>query len=274
MVSITGTEFLHNEDEFVKTFGVHIIHQTWKCAEIPPKAEHLVESWRKNHPECLHILWTDNDNRMLVKTHYPQYLELYDEYPLVIHQVDIARCLYLHRYGGIYADIDYESKVNIFEQIQQLKQPEQTIFLVESAYLRYEYFQNSLMIALVPKHPIWIKICENSSSIMDSVKNLWQFNNFFTKKLMYTQYTLQITGPNLLDKTVLKDFRKDHSVAILPKKQFFLPTIESYAIHHQHKTWVDLTGALSNIIWFSAFSVFFLLVVCSVIFYYIGKKKQ
>lgn len=91
---------------------------------------------------------------------------------------------------------------------------------------------------------------------------------------MYNIYTLLITGPNLLDKTVLKDFRKDHSVGILPKKQFFLPMIESYAIHHQHNTWVDLTGALSNIIWVTIILIVLLLVVFSVIFYSIGKKKQ
>ena len=42
----------------------------------------------------------------LVKFHYPQYEELYYNVKYPIMKVDIVRFLILHRYGGIYIDMD------------------------------------------------------------------------------------------------------------------------------------------------------------------------
>ena len=85
-----------------------IIHQTWKTKDVPEhwKASHL--GWIKLHPEYYYVLWTDDMNLELVKRFYHQFLDTYLNYPYNIQRVDAVRILYLHRYGGIYSDLDIE----------------------------------------------------------------------------------------------------------------------------------------------------------------------
>jgi mannosyltransferase OCH1-like enzyme len=87
----------------------HIIHQSWKDTSIPyhiyPKA--WVETWKEHHPDWWHILWTDEDNRFLVKCQYPDMLAGYDALNPGVRKADFCRFLYMHRYGGVYVDLDF-----------------------------------------------------------------------------------------------------------------------------------------------------------------------
>jgi len=85
-----------------------IIHQTWKSAEIPPEWQAGQNSWRRHHPDWQYCLWTDEDNRKLVATHYPALLDWYDSLPYGILKADVARVLILDHCGGVYADLDTE----------------------------------------------------------------------------------------------------------------------------------------------------------------------
>jgi hypothetical protein len=53
------------------------------------------------------MFWSDAANEMLVRDHYPQFLEGYLSITKGVIKSDIARCLYMHRYGGMYADMDF-----------------------------------------------------------------------------------------------------------------------------------------------------------------------
>ena len=55
------------------------------------------------------VLWTDVDLRQMVAADYPELLQLYDSYPQNILRFDMARHLILYKYGGVYADIDFEA---------------------------------------------------------------------------------------------------------------------------------------------------------------------
>jgi mannosyltransferase OCH1-like enzyme len=86
-----------------------IIHQSWKDKNIPYHIykKHWVDSWKQKNPEWDYRLWTDEDNLNLVKNHYPQYLDLYNSYEKGVDKADIARFFYMHKYGGIYVDLDF-----------------------------------------------------------------------------------------------------------------------------------------------------------------------
>lgn len=93
-------------------------------------------SWNKFHPQALHVLWTDEDNDQLIKMHYPEFVELYTSALLTkVQRADIARVVYLHRYGGVYVDLDYEARADLFANL-----PETTagIFVVRSPTLLNE----------------------------------------------------------------------------------------------------------------------------------------
>eukprot|EP00834_Sanchytrium_tribonematis_P004381 NODE_212_length_12593_cov_0.662638.p6 type:complete len:296 gc:universal NODE_212_length_12593_cov_0.662638:9952-10839(+) len=85
-----------------------ILHQTWKTKSLPDNFFRWRLSWLRNHPHWEHHLWTDLENRQLVKDEYPWLLHFYDNLPKHIQRVDIVRYLYLHKYGGVYADLDFE----------------------------------------------------------------------------------------------------------------------------------------------------------------------
>ncbi len=95
-----------------------IIHQTWKTKDIPNhwKSSHL--GWIRYHPEYYYILWTDEMNLDLVRRFYPEFLEKYLSFPYNIQRVDAVRAFYLHRYGGVYSDLDIEPLKDISSYLQ------------------------------------------------------------------------------------------------------------------------------------------------------------
>ena len=83
-----------------------IVHQTYKSTDLPPN----FKSWRDEcitqNPGWEFKIWTDDDNLHLVEEHYPQLLDLYLGYDIKIKRIDMVRFLYLHKFGGVYMDMD------------------------------------------------------------------------------------------------------------------------------------------------------------------------
>ena len=105
-----------------------IIHQTWKTEEIPPVMVNYVKSWNTLHPHYTYQLWTDKDIRLLIKNHYPWFLVYYDSYPHHIMRVDAFRFFVLHKYGGVYVDLDLEA----YKCIDSLLEEQVVLFLERS----------------------------------------------------------------------------------------------------------------------------------------------
>ncbi|KAI8620379.1 nucleotide-diphospho-sugar transferase [Chytriomyces sp. MP71] len=85
----------------------HVIHQSWKCHNVPFELfKDWHESWLQHNPSFTYILWNDTQNEHLIRTHYPWFLPKYLSYDRMITRADAARVFYMHKYGGIYADLD------------------------------------------------------------------------------------------------------------------------------------------------------------------------
>ena len=85
-----------------------IIHQTWKDEDIPDNYPTVwQDSWKEEHPDWEYRFWTDDANRQLVADHYGEFLETYDKIVRGVVKSEIARMLYLHRFGGMYVDLDF-----------------------------------------------------------------------------------------------------------------------------------------------------------------------
>lgn len=82
-----------------------VIHQTWINEDIPAGMGYP-ESWREHNPDWEYRFWTDDDLEQFFRTERPDLLELYRSYERPVQRADLARYCILHRYGGIYADID------------------------------------------------------------------------------------------------------------------------------------------------------------------------
>ena len=145
-----------------------IIHQSWKSG-----AQDLIEpeaSIRKRlinmHPDWDFKFWTDEDNEKLIKDHYPWFLPYWNQYLWPIQKADAARYFYMHRYGGVYLDLDMlclRSLDDLFEKI--MKNQTQNIYssTMKNAILFEEYpnsysMQSSIynaIMASLPFAPIW-----------------------------------------------------------------------------------------------------------------------
>jgi len=53
-----------------------------------------------------HKMWNLKDCEELICEHYPEYIELWNEFRYPIQKCDFIRYLILHRYGGFYLDCD------------------------------------------------------------------------------------------------------------------------------------------------------------------------
>ena len=59
------------------------------------------------------MFWTDADNLELVRAHYRQFYDFYRQLAPPIKQADFARFLYMHRFGGVYVDLDFVCLKNL-----------------------------------------------------------------------------------------------------------------------------------------------------------------
>ena len=85
----------------------HTIHQSWKTCEPLPAQARLRSSCAALHPRWDLVLWDDSANRLLIAEHYPDFVSWYDALNLSIYRADAVRLFYLHRYGGVYLDLDF-----------------------------------------------------------------------------------------------------------------------------------------------------------------------
>jgi mannosyltransferase OCH1-like enzyme len=133
-----------------------IIHQSWKNTTLPKHIDRWSQQWKKKHKNYVHLLWTDEDNRLLVEKHYPEYLLIYDMFPRKIHRIDIVRCIYLHFYGGLYADLDMivvKDNTPLFDQ-----NPDKDVFLARiSSDDTFEHNVPNAWMASKPNHPFWLQ---------------------------------------------------------------------------------------------------------------------
>jgi mannosyltransferase OCH1-like enzyme len=81
------------------------IFQTWKSKRLPEKYANWAETWKSTNPEFKYYLYDDNDCYHFIKNYYSSYLRFYESLNPV-EKADIFRYLILHKYGGVYADID------------------------------------------------------------------------------------------------------------------------------------------------------------------------
>jgi hypothetical protein len=82
-----------------------IIHQTWHSPEYD-RQDGTPESWKATNPDWDYHLFLDEELEDFVAQNYPDLLDLYLSFPTNVQRADLGRYLLLHRFGGVYADMD------------------------------------------------------------------------------------------------------------------------------------------------------------------------
>lgn len=166
-----------------------IIHQTWKTHDnIPSKWAKSPVEWKRHHPTWTYRLWSDDDLRNLVKSSYPNFLEIYDSFPYPIQRVDTARYMILDQFGGVYSDLDIYPTGPIDEFVG----------IGASAYFVHSVnvkvcITNSLM-ASVPGAPVWKHVLAEIAKRNSDLNNLT-----WLARVTKHMHIMETTGPMVLD---------------------------------------------------------------------------
>jgi hypothetical protein len=210
----------------------------------------LQASWHHHHPTWEYRLWDDAANEALIAEHYPEFLDYCRRAAPPILKVDLVRMAYLHRYGGVYADLDYE-----------LLRPLNDLLGVPDAIVGRErngigqsmrgrdYIINALM-ASPPGHPLWLEV-------MHGMVSAYRPRRTFES---HTRHVIRMAIAILDDR--VESRRKQHGgVIILPPEALYpsIPTervfahrrlsaseLGSYGVHHYENSWRTPSARLVN----------------------------
>eukprot|EP00834_Sanchytrium_tribonematis_P002057 NODE_57_length_28844_cov_0.352687.p11 type:complete len:292 gc:universal NODE_57_length_28844_cov_0.352687:20137-19262(-) len=98
-----------------------IIHQIAYYDEeskIPEGWKSCKEFWEESNPDWKIKRWNEKMGDQLILDEYTWLWDTYNSYSNVVQKVDLLRLVALHKYGGIYADLDICAKKS-FEELRQ-----------------------------------------------------------------------------------------------------------------------------------------------------------
>ncbi|KAJ3278972.1 hypothetical protein HK104_001887 [Borealophlyctis nickersoniae] len=100
----------HISSNIPNTLIPRIIHQTWRTRKVgsnmPVHVADSIESWRKENPDYIHLLWDDKDMDDFISTFWPSYWQAWKAFPMPVMRADVFRYLVLVTFGGVYTDAD------------------------------------------------------------------------------------------------------------------------------------------------------------------------
>ena len=227
-----------------------IIHQTWKSNVVPRRLRRYQESWRHHHPGWEYRFWDDEANEALIAEHYPEFWDHYRRVTPAILKVDLVRLAYLHRHGGVYADLDYE----VIRPLDDLFNTSCAIVGRERGGIGWpirgrDYVINALM-ASPPGHPLWL-------DVMHGMVGAYRPRRPFER---HTRYVIRMAIA-ILDDHVEDHLRGDGDVVVLPYEILYpsIPTqritehrqriaevLGAYGIHHYDNSWRTPLSRLVN----------------------------
>jgi inositol phosphorylceramide mannosyltransferase catalytic subunit len=200
-----------------------IIHQVW-FGTIPNKAsarkayESLRiyrDSWPNKNPEWHIHIWTKQQCRDLVKSCYPEHLDMYKKFHYEIQRCDAIRYFILHRYGGLYADMDYYCNKPFSDVLKNYKKD---LYLVQTPNRSGCYVSNALMYSR-PRQVFWKKL-------FFEMENCQRSYDMYVSKHIIVMYT---TGPAILNR-VFHRYRMRYSLGFYPFETFHPDGITSDVI--------------------------------------------
>ncbi len=211
MESLTWDEF----DARLLSLGSKIMHKVWfdtitnkqNADRIRKECSKYEETWINKNPDWFHVVWDTRRSRELVKNCYPQHQELYDGYRWEIQRCDAVRYFFLHRYGGLYADMDYVCHKPWTDVVVEYPN---NLYLVETPNKMSDalHVSNSLMFSSVHNHTFWNRLFIEMER--------WKEVPVYYSRHLEIMYT---TGPGILNKT-FNNYRRFDKLSSYPAKLF------------------------------------------------------
>lgn len=165
------------------------------------------QSWKDKFNDFEHVMWTDEKVFELVETSYPEYYEMFKSFSHNIIRWDFARFCILHKFGGIYADMDIYCYKNFYDFLTE------DIYVVESWPEFEETIQNSLM-ASIPNHKFWEKCMSNVKTIEKNKSDINYYIKNFCGPIYISNFSNEV---NLLPKKIFNPQCEFPNIALFNK---------------------------------------------------------
>jgi len=202
---------------------------------MPGEAARYLLRWRELHPSWS-VTVHDRHNIDRLAASYPEYP--FAAYPKDIQRCDVCRLMLLHRYGGVYADLDVEPLACL--EYLFTRHPAANVFLgVEVRLSRKEAYRigremairqgvpevrrriANYFMASVPGHPFWKEALELAKA-RASLPVRDQYDVLYT------------TGPDVITEALQRNARKFPDLVVVPQY-----VLKRFITHHQAGTWRD-----------------------------------
>ncbi|MCJ1278933.1 hypothetical protein MMC21_006754 [Puttea exsequens] len=177
-----------------------IFHQFWSEPELPAKFDAWTANCRAKNPDWEWVLWNVNDSLELVEDFVPWFLPTYHKLDEenVVYRADILRNMFMHIFGGVYADLDTDCLQGWDSLIKEYREPGyRQVYTARMG--TNDAHSNSIpnaWMASTPGHPFWLLPLE-----------------YLEKHMGGDQQPEAITGPGALkaciDDEYLKKYRWD-----------------------------------------------------------------
>ena len=185
----------------------YCIHQLWwpftsEASPTPPEKYYQnILSWIEKNPRAYHKIWNREDALQLLQTDYPWFVQKWLDFKQEIQRSDAIRPFILHKYGGVYADMDsvcYQSFEEFMKQAPIIIGNEFGNSILN--FFRTKIFlQNAIFVSRAPHHPFWI----HYANCMNNNENI-----------------LKATGPCLLTEAYYSFENKD-DILTVDRKVFY-----------------------------------------------------
>lgn len=243
---------------------VTLLHSVWldrqdATASVPAKFDALVSSWKRWHPESdvLHVLWNGVASARFLQRFYPSQMHLFCSLLSEAQRCDYLRLLLLHHYGGVYVDIDQECLGPFLRTWSSTG-----LYLLQSPLFTEEY-TNCLMGSPAGPHEFWLvasRTLEESVWSLRAGTSLSRTTRFYFQLPLVGRYvqflfTDRITGPSILDRTLLRHPRFLSDVRILLADEYYDGAL---SVHHENAAWFPArTVRVARVVATGVLAIFF-----------------
>lgn len=118
---------------------------SWEERRIQRRLQKLLQGWEGH-------LWDDTDNSRLMRITFPEIADQYEAIPFGVLKADIARCAFMHVYGGFYFDTDYK----LVKPIEPHLLKARCLLPIEEGSIGSPDFKiGNAVFASEPNYPLW-----------------------------------------------------------------------------------------------------------------------
>ena len=224
-----------------------IIHQVWEgCTGDTPSdlLLRLAETWKEENPSWEYRFWNYKTIDKFLSGYFPEFIEKYFSFRYDVQRWDAIRYLILLKFGGVYADLDYEC----LEPLDWLLGNKNCCLGLEppehDRIFNKPYTVGNAFMAVKPGHPFFSaiikEISNNHSDAQDKFTHVLETTGPYMMSKLYETYPdkdqiwlipSEFTSP--LSKMEVKMIINGKPNDIIEKK-----IEKAYAVHYYFGSWL------------------------------------